>query len=171
MAGFEVTPEAPVDWSLLEQSAAWRDLTKQQQLWVLDFLVSGSALSATKAAYHASSDVNARVMGYELRKNKSIVAALDVAAGKVKTDRDILIETVQEQLKFAEKGSIAAAKLTVQLERLQIGIKAGRHEVPEPDEPSPARFKVGDICTQSGEKFRVTAIDNNGQVTEADEVE
>jgi hypothetical protein len=140
--------------------------------------VSGSALSATKAAYpKAKSDVNARVMGYELRKNKAIVAALDVAAGRVKTDRDILIETVQEQLKFAEKGSIAAAKLTVQLERLQIGIKAGRHEllheVPdaEPTEPSPARFKVGDICTQSGEKFRVTAIDSDGQVTEADEVE
>src|SRR6266404_3675814 len=122
-------------WTRLESSPQWAALTDSQKVFVTQFLATGSALLATKAGYNAKSDANARVLSYKLSKNKTIVAALEVAAGRVKTEREILIETVQAQLQASEKGSIAASKFTAQLERLQLGIKMGPHEIVDGDEP------------------------------------
>jgi hypothetical protein len=160
-----VQTESPEVWSRLENSPQWAALTDSQRVWVTQFIATGSALLATKAGYHAKSETNARVLSYELSKNKSIVAALDVAAGKiiaVKSEREILIATVRKQLRAAEKGSIAASKFTAQLERLEIGIKMGPHEfADEPEEESPSvtaqAFPIGSIIVQDGKRYEVKA--------------
>src|ERR1700680_3246574 len=123
--------QSPEAWTRLESSPQWRALTDSQRIWVTQFLATGNALSATRAGYKTKSEANNRVLSYELAKNKSIVAALDVATGKiipVKSEREILIETVRKQLRAAEKGSIAASKFTAQLERLQLGGKSDEVE-------------------------------------------
>jgi hypothetical protein len=177
--------ESPEVWSRLESSAEWKNLTDSQRVWVTQFLATGSALAATKAGYKSKSEANARVLSYELAKNPSIVAALDVAAGKVspvKTERDVLIATVRRQLKAAEKGSIAASKFTTQLERLQLGIKMGPHEISDVDEPvkaeepSATSFYIGQLVTERDgatgilHTGRVVAIDAEGRATQIEEV-
>jgi hypothetical protein len=157
-------------WNRLKNSTAWAALTESQKVFVTEFVATGSALLATKAGYHAKSDANARVLSYELAKNPTIVAALDVAAGKVKTDREILIEEVRRQLRAAERGSVAASKFSAQLERLLLGGKLEVEEKPNAEAPKP-RLKVGDICVQSGQKYRVTAVNEDGQPIAADEVD
>jgi len=162
-------------WARLESSPQWAALTDSQRVWVTQFLATGSALLATKAGYRAKSEQNSRVLSYELAKNKTIVAALEVAAGKVKTEREILIETVREQLRASEKGSIAASKFTAQLERLQLGVKPEAEDDPEAEVSQPnadasptPRSKVGDIVLVEGIKHRVTAVDANGRATDGE---
>jgi len=156
--------QSPEAWSRLESSLEWANLTNAQKVFVTQFLATGSALSATRAGYHAKSETNARVLSYELAKNPSIVAALDVAAGKVKTERESLIETVRAQLKAAEKGSIAASKFTAQLERLKLGVKPEVEDEPEDSqstaEASPITFYVGQLVNQRDE----TGILHTGRV-------
>jgi hypothetical protein len=147
------------DWSRLEQSPQWKNLTDSQRLWVTQFLATGNALSATKAAYKAK-PANARVLSYELAKNPSILAALDVAAGNIKSEREILIETVRAQLKAAEKGSVAASKFSAQLERLVLDGKPEVEDEPEAEAPSVAgaqAFPIGSIIVQDGKRYEVRA--------------
>jgi hypothetical protein len=177
--------QSPEAWSRLENSPQWAALTDSQRVWVTQFLATGSALSATKAGYHASSAANARVLSYELAKNKSIVAALDVAAGNispVKTEREILIATVQAQLKAAEKGSIAASKFTAQLERLQLSGNTEDDESSEVSQPtiengasSATTFYIGQLVNQRDEAGvlhtgRVMAIGDDGRPSRIEEV-
>ena len=142
--------ESTAAWTRLESSPQWAALTEQQRIWVTQFLATGSALLATRTAYKAKSEANARVLSYEIAKNHRILAALDVAAGKaspVKTERERLIATeqrqrkqliatVRKQLKAADKGSVAAQRLLAQLERLTLGSKMGRPRlIDDQDEP------------------------------------
>jgi hypothetical protein len=167
--------ESPAVWTRLESSLEWFALTDSQRIWVIQFLATGSTLSATKVGYKASSDANSRVLSYEIAKNKTIVAALDVAAGKVKTEREILIQEVTQQLKSAERGSIAASKFTAQLERLQLGVKPDADEPIEDSQPNEV-FEVGQLVTQRDPETGVLhtgvvrAIDANGCPNEIEEV-
>jgi hypothetical protein len=111
-------------WTRLEKSPQWAALTPSQKIWIVVRLATGSALDATLAGYKAKSEANARVLSYELAKNPSIVAALNVAMGKtpapatVKNERARLVREVRKQLRAAEEGSVAASRLSAQLERL-----------------------------------------------------
>jgi hypothetical protein len=150
-----------------------RALTDSQRLWITQFLATESALAATKVAYKAKSEANNRVLSYEIAKNKSIVAALDVAAGRipkvvVQTERETteqrqrqqLIATVRKQLKAAETGSIAASKFSAQLERLQLGVKPEVEDDPETPEASSTdtqAFPIGSIIVQDGKRYQVKA--------------
>jgi hypothetical protein len=168
--------ESPEVWTRLESSPEWAALTDSQRVWVTQFLATGSALLATQAGYKAKSEASNRVLSYELAKNKTIGAALDVANGKVKTDRERLIDDVRAHLKAAEKGSVAASKFAAQLERLVLGAKPEAEDVPEtPEAPSATKFHIGQLVNQRDEDGvvhtgRVLAIDANGSPTEIEEV-
>jgi hypothetical protein len=110
--------ETSETWNRLESSAQWAALNPAQKLWVTQFLATGNTLAATKAAYSPKNEKQAVSLSYEKAKTPGIVAAIDVAVGKVKTERDEFIEEVRAQLKSAPKGSEAAAAFTAQLERL-----------------------------------------------------
>jgi len=157
--------ENPKDsWQRLESSPEWAGLTTSQRVWVTQFLATGSALLATKAGYKASSYLNARILSYELAKNSSIVAAIDVATGRVRSEREILIAEVKRQLKSAEKGSVAASRLAAQLERLILGGQPEIDDEPandvQPDvnaKPSTQTFPIGAVLVQDNRKYRVVA--------------
>jgi hypothetical protein len=167
--------ENPEVQSRLESSAAWKNLTKSQQLWVLDFIVNGNALAATKAAYpKAKSDNNVRTLSYEVRKNKSILAALDAAEGRVRTERELFTEEVRAQLRASPKGSIAASKFSAQLERLVLGVPTPPIVDAVPAKPEHT-FQVNQIVTQRDAEGvlhtgRVLAIDADGIATKFEEV-
>jgi hypothetical protein len=155
-----VESQNPEAWTRLESSPQWRALTDSQRIWVTQFLATGSALSATRAGYKTKSEANNRVLSYELAKNKSIVAALDVAAGNIKTEREILIETVRAQLRAAEKGSVAASKFSAQLERLVLDGKPEVDDQPEAEAlavPGAQAFPIGSIIVQDGKRYEVKA--------------
>jgi len=172
MATQTIQIETPDVWVRLADSPQWEALTEPQKVFVLEFLTTGSVLQATKAAYNTSSEQNARVLSYELSKNPTIRAALDVAAGrvlpemvtpaKIEPARKKLIALVRKQLKAAELGSVAASKFTTQLERLKLGIKAGPHihsdDEPENNSPTePQTFPIGAVIVQDGKKYQVKA--------------
>jgi hypothetical protein len=182
---------SPETWTRLEQSPQWAALTDSQRVWVTQFIATGSALLATQAGYKAKSEANARVLSYELAKNPSILAALDIAAGKVspaKTARERLIATEQRQRKqliatvrkqlkaaIADHSHIAAEKLTAQLERLQLGVKPEADEPSGVSQPKAEAFKVGQLVTQRDSEGilhtgKVLAIDAEGRATEIEEV-
>jgi len=140
-------------WERLEKSSQWAALTAPQKLWVVVFVATGSALEATKTAYKAKSEVNARVLSYELAKNPKIIAALDAAQGVVRSERDMLVAEVKAQLRAAERGSIAASKLAAQLERLLLpGVSNAVNASPEAEDSSAEtpkiQFHVGQRVTQ-----------------------
>jgi hypothetical protein len=146
-------------------------------LWLVVFVATGSALEATKAGYKTKSEANARVLSYELSKNPKIIAALDVAQGVTRSERDLLVAEVKSQLRAAERGSVAASRLVAQLERLLL---PGASKVPTGsedslDEAETLRFHVGQIVTQrDGDGMlhtgRVLAVDANGQATQIEEI-
>jgi hypothetical protein len=164
------------DWAEMDASLAFLALTPQQRVWVAHYLETGSIFEATEFAYPNATPKNANVMSYEIAKSPRVVAALAVASGKpvtvesereqlAKTElkqRKKLIATVQKQLAAAEEGSVAATKLTTQLERLQLGI-TGIHlkdksaKSPEVTEPSTQTFPIGAVITQDGKSYRVVA--------------
>jgi len=173
LAPIELESQSPEIMFRLANSPQWAALTDSQKIWVIQFLATGNALSATRSAYKTKSEANNRVLSYELRKNPTIVAALDAATGKVtpvKSERLRLIEieqrqrkkligTVEKQLKAAKEGSIAASKFSDQLERLKLGIKAGPHviDAPEAEAPLVQAFPIGSIIVQDGKRYEVKA--------------
>ncbi len=164
-------------WSRLELSPEWVRLTPPQRVFVVEFLATGSAFLATKVGYRAKSEKNSRVLSYELAKNPFIVAAVDVATGRVRSEREILISEVQRQLKAAETGSIAATKLTAQLERLILGGQQEELDDEPANEVEPSSnsqktivAKVGDIVLVNGVQHRVSVVDENGRPTEGEPV-
>jgi hypothetical protein len=181
----------------LEKSLEWSALTNPQKVFVVVFVATGSALEATKAGYKTKSEANARVMSYELAKNKSIMAALDVARGIERSEKDLLVAEVRSQLRAAERGSIAASRLAAQLERLTVGatramaVEPNDDDVEQPQEndsqpdPEPPetdsndlieapandrRYKVGELFLQNGCYFRAKSVDADGHILAADEV-
>jgi hypothetical protein len=104
------------------------------------------------------------------------------------------LEQAQAQFRAAAPGSIAADRFHARIERLVAGVgPSPEAEAPaENSKPQPGlvghsdvqifpsteavltvpdRYQVGDIVPQKGHKYRITAIDENGQPTAADPIE
>jgi hypothetical protein len=178
----EILPDA---WTVLENSLQWRALTLSQKSFVTVFLVTGDPIAATRFGYSPKSEQNCRVMSYELLANSRIASALAVATGqadesaarqKLHADKKRLLHEVCRHLAKADDGSVAASKLLRQKDRLiqeiaellnpkvlaaKAVVKSG------PDE----FFAVGDVVRQAGVLYRVNAVDADGRITNAEEVE
>ena len=160
-------------WAELEASPCWSRLSPQQKSWVVVYIATGGdPVQATSFAYRCSSPKNARCLSYEIRKSEAVVEALNFWAGK--SERDLILEQVRENLRNSEPGSIAAAKFMAM--RIQLtGLTEPAAKPPAVDcgtlDPEPTRFKVGDICIQDGTNYRVTKVDAVGKILEAEEIE
>jgi hypothetical protein len=158
-----------VPWETFEQGQRYKSLTLKQRVWLIAYMVSGSTLWAALMAYRCKSVENARVLGYELKKNHGIQQALAEFTGK--SERDIFIEELKDTLRCTPKNSTAHSKAQALYARLMFGVEpeaAEPVEVRDPAEPKPFVARVGDIVLVSGLKHRVTAIDENGRPTDAE---
>ena len=148
-------PTVPtIDLTALTTSMPWKRLTLAQKVFVKAYILNdGNALDAARKAYPEASAVSIRSMGWEVRHNPKVVAALDWWTGK--DDRARLIELVKKQIESAEAGSVAASRLLAQLERLTVGASIGRPPEPKDGEPT---FAIGTVLEQNGVRYRVEAI-------------
>jgi hypothetical protein len=162
----QIESEATHACEAMRASEPWKRLTVQQRAWVTAYVSNGGDhLAATRTAYRCSSEKTAQCMSYEVRKHPDIVETLFYA----KSDRERLILIVETNLKSAAPGSVAASHFTAQLKSLLCDEPNKAEPTPENENPD-HRFKVGDICVQNHQTYRVTSIDANGQPLTADEV-
>jgi hypothetical protein len=167
----------------LSRTSAFHRLSPKQAVWVLTYvqgyLDTGifDPLAATKASYDCANEESARTFGYQLISHPKILIAMNRFFGD-SPEQSFLNQV--EQACFNKKLSVAqvdALKLYGELR----GWTGRRNRAVEEDEPvldggtaeaSPKpRFKVGDICLQDGQKFRVTSLSPDGEPLTATEIE
>jgi hypothetical protein len=167
-----------VPWEVIWASSAWLGCSKPEQNWLTYVLANHDFLEATRLAYKCKSAQSNKVLSYELRRRESIKRVLAIAAGqtvavpdeqpKPKRDRarEKLVATVRKHLRAAQPGSIAASKLLSQLEKLTV-------PSPEPEASVVEESKhfVGELVSQNGQNFRVTAVDDRGGIVDAEEAQ
>ncbi len=119
----------------LAETIEFGRLSPKMSVWVLTYLQhyidTGilDTLLATNAAYQCQSEKTARVFGYQLLANPKIKAVLhrffdeaqEPAPVPMDPERKKLIVLVRKQLRAAEPGSVAAQRLTSQLQGLILG--------------------------------------------------
>ena len=179
-------------WTRLQESKTWAALTLPQQKWISLVLSGTSGLTATGAAYHPATKECASVMTSQMKRKPKIQEAVAIFRGRppADTEREQLIERVEENIRAADLGSNAMAKFLALRKTLLREIRNARPvEADEPEESKPAvkkdevvavlpkpavnpnlRFRVGEICIVDGKAYRATEIDANGQVTKAEQV-
>jgi hypothetical protein len=181
----------PLSLAELQASREYLTCSAKMQVWLTALVTNGFKYTdATVAAFDCKDRESARVFSYAVRNWPKIRAALNLYLGK--SEREILLDKVRAALRHTEAGGIAEQRLLAQEERLLFGgtTPAEDDETPKPKatamgSPSdvqifppqevvltvPARYQVGDIVPQKGVKYRITAVDENGQPTAADPVE
>jgi hypothetical protein len=135
----------PEELAALKTTREWRAATKQQRIFLLNFLTTGDAKSALLEAYPSAGIKSRRALQWQVLRAQAVVNILEI--WKWRSPREALIAILKEQLKAAVIGSTAAKDFTVQLERLLIGIQgtnkahfqdpADDTDEPSTDETSP----------------------------------
>jgi hypothetical protein len=153
--------------------------------YVKNYIDSGKLdpTTATKAAYDCRSDETARTFGYQLIGNPKIILALNRFFGN--SPEQAFLKEVERAI-YNRKLTVAQVRALELLCRVNgwanglprsTDIRVGAQNEPEentapavPPQTSRPRFRVGDLCTQNGQTFRVTSVDANGQPLTAEEV-
>ena len=176
----------PISGAQLESSERYQVLTERQKVFVTDYLANGDAVVSVQRAFRCKDEKTAKVMSYQVLQHPKVADCLAEFQGK--SELEIQIEGARRDvLKAPDYEKTNARRLLCELTGLltpsnrskvrSIDSQADEADEPEAEdsqpraEASPARFKVGDICIQSGQKFRVTAVDKDGQPVAADEGE
>jgi hypothetical protein len=153
------------------------------RLYIQEFIRTGifDHNAATKIVYPSPLPVRIRSTAHRLRHDPKVMAVvklfLDSAEGNLAAD---LVE-IQRCIDVANPKSVACQRLIVLKARLKqrLHSEAGSPgENPKPtvdagtfSAPSPDRFHIGEIVLQDGKDYRVTAVDDHGQIIAADPIE
>jgi hypothetical protein len=191
MAIANLKPDEFLTVAQLTQTVEFRRLTRKQAGWVSTYiqgyLETGifDSLAATKATYECCSLASFQALGSHLKSQPKIKAVVDLFLGSAHRDIAFDLLEIQRAIDAADPGSIAAQRLIILKARLKHGLRAtvknpAEAPAPQPEtstpqsDPAPSpdpeshesrRFKVGDIVTQDGERYRITAVDENGKPT------
>jgi len=177
------TPKERLTIEQLRAEQVFTDLTPRQQKMIETFASSGDRIQAVLAAYNAKSPEVARVMAYEFFANPKVVACLTVyfqddplevfkrEVRRAYHNKNLSVAQVQAMKMFCDLNGWGAASLP----DLHGRDADGEPETSKPQPVAPAvpgpttnRFQVGDIATQDGERYRITAVDENGKPTAVD---
>jgi hypothetical protein len=179
----------------LAQTVEFRHLSPKMAKWILTyvqrFLEAGvlDPIAATKASYVCKTDESTRTLGCQLLANPKIILVLNRFFGT--TPEQAFLKQVQNAI-YNRKLTIAQIR-ALELQCQVLGLANGfprsrdinlseldsqpkhRRGRPRKDASTEAeapttRFKVGDLCTQAGKKYRVTSIDAKGHPLTAEEV-
>jgi hypothetical protein len=97
-------------------SEPWRRLRPQQQAWVVEFIASRDAFSATRRAYPKATEKSLVPMTYEIQRSQRVKDAIKF--WNETTNRIVMIEIITAELAASEPGSAAAANFSNQLQQL-----------------------------------------------------
>ena len=128
---------------------------------------------ATLTAFQSKSRSQAQRFSHAVRNWPKIRVALNLYFGK--TPFEILLDQVEQNLRKAKPGSLAAKDLLAQkqdllLKTMQSVPPAPAHVAKNPV-PAPAGFKVGEIVVNDGKQYTVTVVDAAGQILEVEPIE
>jgi hypothetical protein len=169
----------------LMQRQEFQRLTPKQQAFVAKVVSLGvttgsyDAVTAAQTVYHTTPK-NAVVMSYELLGNRKIKAVLDAHFGRTEYESimdDLARATrtsMARDLKHGGSLSIATIK-AVQLlksharQNPDAGIDVLESETVSKHEPeAKVEYQIGQKITQDGVRYRVTKIDPDGSVVDAE---
>lgn len=133
-----VEPGTPADLEVVTKTREWNRLTPQQRVFVTRFLTTGDAKSAMLEAYPKAGIKSRRALQWQVLRARAVVDILETWKFRdTESARRALLPICQQQLRAAKEGSQAAASLTIQIERLTVGIAGtNKSHFREPDEPS-----------------------------------
>ncbi len=171
-AAATVSNEAPVTWDEMAASSQWLALTPRQRVWVVGFLATNDEVWATKMSYEGNNPEVLRTKRYEVRRNPAVRCAIGFFRGN---ERETLLDEVRESIRKSEPGSVAQVRALSLYARLAgfVAPEGGEAEKPaEKVAENPVhKFRVDETFTQKGIRYRVTAVDANGRILDAEEIE
>jgi hypothetical protein len=139
------------------KSKEYLALTDGQRKWVEIFIETSDANRATREAYGANDDTYIAMFTRKTETSPRVLAALDLYFAR--SPREKFLRDLQND--------IAHSKGVARIEARRLFAKVTGLIDGAPVETEP-RFKVGDIATLDGKQYRVTAIREDGTVSEAD---
>jgi hypothetical protein len=169
-AASTVSNEAPVTWDEFAASAQWLALTPRQKVWTVAYLASNDETFATTMAYDRKNAESMRIQRYEVRRHPVVRSAIGLFRGN---ERETLLDDVRRTAQKAEPGSVAQVRALSLYARLAGYVTSEAVETEKPAEkraekPVSPKFKVGDVATLDGKTYRITALNPDGTVSEAD---
>lgn len=161
---------------LLRLDQCFMRLTEKQKLLIESYVASGGdKVGSVLAAYHVKDRETARKMSYDSFSRPAVVEVLNAYWGLTPFEsfkRDVSRAVRNKRLSVAQ---IRALELQARVNGWGI-VNLPHLNRYAPSETSQAaqsetKFRVGEICTQDGQRFRVTSIDADGHPLTADAVE
>jgi hypothetical protein len=117
-----IEPGTLAEVEYLQNTREWRALTPKQRAFLTVALTTGDAKQATLKAYPTvTSDACRRSLQSQVLHSLAVTDFLEI--WKWRNSREALLAVCRENLKAAPPGSTAASSLTVQIERLELGIQ------------------------------------------------
>jgi hypothetical protein len=142
---------------VFHSSKEYLSLTSGQRKWIDIFIESSDANSATREAYSSTDDAYVAMFTRKIETSPRIIAALDLYFGR--TPREKFLRDLQNDI--ARSKGIAKVEARRLYAKLVFGIDGS-------PSAKALRFNIGDIATLDGKQYRVTALHEDGSVSEAD---
>jgi hypothetical protein len=177
----ESETKSAVSLAALQASPEYLACTPKMQVWLTTLIESNFDYKlATATAFNCKNLRQAHVFSFAVRKWSVIRAALNLYLGR--SEQDAFLEDLKETIRRAPKGSDRQVRAQALYARMKWGVSNPASDKPEAaskTEPStakpaaasvapPARFHVGEIAILDGKQYRVTVVNPDGSVAEAD---
>jgi hypothetical protein len=153
----------------LQASPEFLACTPKMQTWLTTLIENQfDYIRATAAAFDCK---NAQVFSYAVRSWPRIRAALNLYFGR--SEQDQFLEDLAQTIRRAPKGSDRRVRAMALYARMKFGVNenAEPEAATENETIDPVvihKFRVGEIATLEGRQFRVTAVNDDGTVSEAE---
>jgi hypothetical protein len=138
-------------------SREYLSLTSGQRRWVDIFIETSDANRATCEAYNATEDGYRAMFTRKIETSPRIIAALDLFFAR--TPREKFLRDLQNDI--ARSKGVARVEARRLYAKMVFGVDGS-------SSAEARQFSVGDIATLDGKQYRVTAIHQDGSVSEAD---
>lgn len=156
----------------LKLSPEYAACSDKMKLWLQTLIASDwNYTAATVSAFQCKSTRQAQMFSYAVRKWPVVRAALNLYLGL--SERDVFLEDLQQTIRRAPKGSDRRVRALALYARMKFGVNenaepeaADENETPQP--VATHTFRVGDIATLESRQFRVTSVNADGTVSEAE---
>jgi hypothetical protein len=153
----------------LQQTPEYAACSDKMKLWLQTLISSDFNYKlATATAFNCKNLRQAHVFSFAVRKWPVVRAALRLYLGL--SEQDVFLEDLAQTIRRAQKGSVAQVRAQALYARLKFGVSTPDSES-EPIAASVApsvRFHVGEIAILNGQQYRVTVVNPDGTVAEAD---
>src|SRR5579872_6958615 len=149
--------QSTISKEVFHSSKEYLSLTSGQKRWIDAFVETLDANLSTRKAYGASDDAYVAMFTRKIETSPRILAALDLFF--VRSPREKFLRDLQNDI--ARSTGVAR----IEARRLYAKMAFGVGGSPSADAQ---RFNVGDIATLAGKQYRITALHEDGSVSEAD---